>query len=533
MQTKNKIIIPLVIITAIYGIGLAGFNFARALPTNQVNVAAYLADSRGKEITNGEYDVRFSIYRADRTTRDGYPSNADAGSRIWQETQKVKIINGIISTYLGLSTPIPATLSFNDGDYYLGIRIGQDSEMVPRKKLSAIPIAINSLFLRGATTGAASGDIPVLGSGGKLDTNTIPDITSVGVVSNGTWEGDTLAAGFGGTGLASYTAGDMLYASAKNKLAALSIGTNGQFLSITGGIPAWATLDLSAPGIITAGTWRGDVIETAYGGTNASTIGDAGSLAYSTGTAYGFSAAGAGGEVLLSGGAGAPVWGTVTGGVIAPDSLDFTEFSNTMTLDDDTTIDTDGYDFDITGTLSVDTLAANSLIISGDATIGMLGLSVSVSSSLIPSDPGLNLGSATNHWSNLYVDNISVGGTDMSGTTSEFFTINTDSEADENMGLRFYRSALNGYASLTWDAGTSQFNLYKRENTATLADLNLASLNLSGDLNLNGNTLYGDDVSGGNLTLMSTSHATKGKILFGTSAYDEANNRLGIGITPS
>lgn len=33
----------------------------------------------------------------------------------------------------------------------------------------------------------------------------------------------------------------------------------------------------------------------------------------------------------------------------------------------------------------------------------------------------------------------------------------------------------------------------------------------------------------GTLTLRSTSHATKGKILFGTSAYDEVNNRLGIG----
>ncbi|MFA6973900.1 MAG: hypothetical protein WC238_04165 [Parcubacteria group bacterium] len=39
----------------------------------------------------------------------------------------------------------------------------------------------------------------------------------------------------------------------------------------------------------------------------------------------------------------------------------------------------------------------------------------------------------------------------------------------------------------------------------------------------------GSIASGGNLTLQSTSHATKGKILFGTSAYDEVNNRLGIG----
>jgi len=46
-----------------------------------------------------------------------------------------------------------------------------------------------------------------------------------------------------------------------------------------------------------------------------------------------------------------------------------------------------------------------------------------------------------------------------------------------------------------------------------------------------GQTLISSIDSGGNLTLQSTAHATKGKILFGTSAYDEVNNRLGIGTT--
>jgi len=44
-----------------------------------------------------------------------------------------------------------------------------------------------------------------------------------------------------------------------------------------------------------------------------------------------------------------------------------------------------------------------------------------------------------------------------------------------------------------------------------------------------GQTLQGDTASDGNLTLQSTSHATKGKILFGTSAYDEVKNYLGLG----
>lgn len=39
----------------------------------------------------------------------------------------------------------------------------------------------------------------------------------------------------------------------------------------------------------------------------------------------------------------------------------------------------------------------------------------------------------------------------------------------------------------------------------------------------------GASTASGTLTLASTTNATKGKILFGTSAYDEVNNRLGIG----
>ena len=46
-----------------------------------------------------------------------------------------------------------------------------------------------------------------------------------------------------------------------------------------------------------------------------------------------------------------------------------------------------------------------------------------------------------------------------------------------------------------------------------------------------GQTLIGGTDSGDDLTLSSTSNATKGSIIFGTSAYDEVNNRLGIGIT--
>lgn len=44
-----------------------------------------------------------------------------------------------------------------------------------------------------------------------------------------------------------------------------------------------------------------------------------------------------------------------------------------------------------------------------------------------------------------------------------------------------------------------------------------------------GQSVVGGTVASDNLTLSSTTNATKGKIVFGTSAYDEANNRLGVG----
>jgi plastocyanin len=45
----------------------------------------------------------------------------------------------------------------------------------------------------------------------------------------------------GGTGLTSYAAGDILYGTASSTLAKLTAGTNGQVLTLSGGLPTWAT----------------------------------------------------------------------------------------------------------------------------------------------------------------------------------------------------------------------------------------------------------------------------------------------------
>lgn len=64
----------------------------------------------------------------------------------------------------------------------------------------------------------------------------------------------TLVAGNGGTGFASYTTGDTLYASSSSALSKLGIGTSGQYYKVVGGLPAWATLSSDAVTTISFGT---------------------------------------------------------------------------------------------------------------------------------------------------------------------------------------------------------------------------------------------------------------------------------------
>jgi hypothetical protein len=68
------------------------------------------------------------------------------------------------------------------------------------------------------------------------------------ILGSATWEGATIAQGFGGTGFSTYTQGDILYSSAADTLAKLAKNTTAtRYLSNTGtdNSPAWAQVNLS------------------------------------------------------------------------------------------------------------------------------------------------------------------------------------------------------------------------------------------------------------------------------------------------
>ena len=91
-----------------------------------INYQGLLTDASDNPIT-GSYTIQFKIY-----------NQASGGSALWTEThQNVTITDGVFSVILGASSTIPYTL-FDGTDKYLGITIGSDSEMSPRKQLVSV-----------------------------------------------------------------------------------------------------------------------------------------------------------------------------------------------------------------------------------------------------------------------------------------------------------------------------------------------------------------------------------------------------------
>ena len=155
-------------------------------------------------------------------------------------------------------------------------------------------------------TGAATTNSFGTGAGA---TNTIGDATGVGLT---TIAGDVTF---------SAPAGDVTFTNMPNLPLPLNNIYVGNVSNYAQAFPTTASSVMTS----TAGgapQWTA-VLPIANGGTNSSTIGAAGTVSYSTGTAYASTVAGTSGQILQSNGAGAPTW-TNVGNLLASASAAYT-----------------------------------------------------------------------------------------------------------------------------------------------------------------------------------------------------------------
>lgn len=175
-------------------------------------------------------------------------------------------------------------------------------------------------------------DIRLAATTSLTNLTSLANLDTVGTITSGTWQGDTIAVAQGGTGITGITNQSLLYASNDNVIGEFAVGAEGEVLVVSGGALTWAstsptaahgllsvthsdvtststlirgdlmvadssdqwsrlalgntgyvlysdgtdaywstTTAITSLGIVTQGTWRGDVVELAYGGTGAST----------------------------------------------------------------------------------------------------------------------------------------------------------------------------------------------------------------------------------------------------------------------
>ena len=101
------------------------------IPTT-ISYQGYLTDTSGNAL-DGSVSITFSLYNV-----------ATGGSALWFQTQTVLVNQGVYSVVLGGgSTPKPVALPF-DEQYWLGVKVDTDNEMIPRQALTSVPYALNA-----------------------------------------------------------------------------------------------------------------------------------------------------------------------------------------------------------------------------------------------------------------------------------------------------------------------------------------------------------------------------------------------------
>lgn len=127
---------------------------------------------------------------------------------------------------------------------------------------SASQVPVLAVNAQGQITSASNSSIAIDGNqitsgtvGSAYVSGSYTGITGVGTLTAGTWNGSTIASNYGGTGLTSYAAGDILYYSSGTALSKLSIGANGTILASNGSIPQYV-----APSTLTVGTASNTVV---------------------------------------------------------------------------------------------------------------------------------------------------------------------------------------------------------------------------------------------------------------------------------
>ncbi|MCP4112932.1 MAG: hypothetical protein GY749_46635 [Desulfobacteraceae bacterium] len=141
-KTRKRFLFDCIVMSLVLSLMLPCFTYAVPM---MINYQGYLADTNGHSL-NETVKMTFRLYN---TETDGTP--------LWTETHaSVTVTNGIFNVILGGVNTLPEDI-FNE-NLYLGVAVNNDSEMMPRRKLTSTAYAIRAAVAESVINGSSSGN---------------------------------------------------------------------------------------------------------------------------------------------------------------------------------------------------------------------------------------------------------------------------------------------------------------------------------------------------------------------------------------
>ncbi len=131
---------------------LATVAFAAA-PTT-ISYQGSLTDGAGAPVADGQYLLQFRIYDSEA-----------GGTTLWNSSfRQIDVVGGLFSYNLGDTVALSPSIFQNNADLWLGVKVGTDSELIPRTKFTSVghafhaETAVSALSVEGDPFVRKSGD---------------------------------------------------------------------------------------------------------------------------------------------------------------------------------------------------------------------------------------------------------------------------------------------------------------------------------------------------------------------------------------
>jgi len=193
---------------------------------------------------------------------------ASNGGIVWCNASQFQILSGTATANQILLSGSTASPAWSTATYPATTTINQLLYSSASNTITGLPTANNGVLV------TSSSGVPSISS--TLPTAVQLNITEVGTITTGTWNGNPIDSFHGGTGLGSPSPGQMLIGSGSTGFYAFIPAPSGfQILGtdVLGGVFWLSTLpvvvqsNITQVGTITSGVWNGTVIAPQYGGT--------------------------------------------------------------------------------------------------------------------------------------------------------------------------------------------------------------------------------------------------------------------------